>query len=78
MRQSSEFPRFSNSEMASRHAQARELMGQAGVQFLLLYGSGRYASEIYWLTDWPGGREAYVLFQQDQEPVLLMQLYNHV
>src|SRR3989338_3452313 len=78
MRQSSEFPRFSNSEMASRHAQARELMGQAGVQFLLLYGSGRYASEIYWLTDWPGGREAYVLFEQDQEPVLLMQLYNHV
>ena len=78
MRQSSEFPRFSNSEMAGRHAQARELMGQAGVQFLLLYGAGRYASEIYWLTDWPGGREAYVLFQQDQDPVLLMQLYNHV
>ena len=78
MRDSSQFPRFSNSEMASRHAQARELMGQAGVQFLLLYGAGRYASEIYWLTDWPGGREAYVLFQQDQEPVLLVQLFNHV
>src|SRR3990172_12954250 len=78
MRESSQFPRFSKSEMTSRHAKVRELMGQTGVHFLLVYGAGRYASEIYWLTDWPGGREAYVLFQQDQEPVLLMQLYNHV
>src|SRR3989338_7580067 len=78
MRESSQFPRFSKSEMSSRHAKVRELMGQTGVQFVLVYGAGRYASEIYWLTDWPGGREAYVLFQQDQEPVVLVQLYNHV
>lgn len=78
MRESSEFPRFSKDEMASRHASVRKLMDQSGVHALLLYGSGRYASEIYWLSDWPGGREAYVLFQQDQEPVLLAQLYNHV
>lgn len=77
MRESSQFPRFSNSEMASRHASVRKLMDQDALQALLVYGAGRYASEIYWLTDWPGGREAYVLFQQDQEPVVLMQLYNH-
>ena len=78
MRESSQFPRFSKSEMTSRHASVRKLMDQNNVHTLLVYGAGRYASEIYWLTDWPGGREAYVLFQQDQEPVLLMQLYNHV
>ena len=78
MREGSQFPRFSNSEMASRHASVRKLMDQDGLQASLVYGAGRYASEIYWLTDWPGGREAYVLFQKDQEPVVLLQLYNHV
>ncbi len=74
----SEFPRFSDNEIASRHARVKALMDQAGVQALLIYGTGRYASEIYWLTDWPGSREAYVLFQQNREPVVLVQLYNHV
>ena len=78
MRESSQFPRFSKSEMASRHASVGKLMDQNNIQALLVYGAGRYASEIYWLTDWPGGREAYVLFQLDREPVVLVQLYNHV
>ncbi|TAK10233.1 aminopeptidase P family protein [bacterium] len=78
MRDSSEFPRFSKTEIANRHTSVGKLMDQNNVHALLVYGAGRYASEIYWLTDWPGGREAYVLFQQDQEPVLLVQLYNHV
>ena len=74
----SEFPRFSDNEIASRHARVKALMDQAGVQALLVYGTGRFAAEIYWLTDWPGSREAYVLFQQNREPVILVQLYNHV
>jgi Xaa-Pro aminopeptidase len=78
MRDGSQFPRFSQGEMANRHANVRQLLDQNNVHALLVYGAGRYASEVFWLTDWPGGREAYVLFQQDQEPVLLMQLYNHV
>jgi len=78
MRDCSEFPRFPEAEMASRHAGALTLMDQAGVQGLLVYGAGRFASEVYWLTDWPGGREAYVLFQAGKEPVVLAQLYNHV
>lgn len=78
MREPSQFPRFSAEEMASRHARVRALMAESGVEGLLLYGSGRFASEIYWLTDWPGAREAYVLFQRDREPVVLVQLYNHV
>jgi Xaa-Pro aminopeptidase len=78
MRDPSQFPRFSDDEIAARHASARALMEQAGVEALLVYGAGRFASEIYWLTDWPGGREAYVLLQQGREPALLAQLYNHV
>ncbi|HWP59173.1 MAG TPA: Xaa-Pro peptidase family protein [Candidatus Acidoferrales bacterium] len=77
-REAAQFPRFATSEMAQRHARVHELMDSAGVHALLVYGAGRFASEIYWLTDWPGSREAYVLFEQGREPAVLLQLYNHV
>ncbi|MEE8516620.1 MAG: Xaa-Pro peptidase family protein [Alphaproteobacteria bacterium] len=74
----SDYPRFSDAEIASRHAKVHALMDEAKIEALLLYGTGRFAKEIYWLTDWPGSREAYVLFQAGEEPVVLTQLYNHV
>ncbi len=79
MRDSSQFPRFTNAEMVDRHGQVQRLMGDAGVEAILFYTSGsKFAAEVYWLTDWPGGRESYVLFQKNEEPVVLVQLYNHV
>jgi len=78
MRDSSQFPRFSRDEMADRHAKVEQLMDEGGVEAVLFYTAGsKYAAEVYWLTDWPGGRESYVLFQKNQEPVVLFQLYNH-
>ena len=78
MRQRSDFPTFSDQEMANRHKAVYTLMNQNGVDALLAYGTGRYASDIYWLTDWPSSREAYVLLQNGKDPVVLLQLYNHV
>lgn len=78
MRQRSDFPTFSDNEMAARHKAVYKLMDQNGVDGLLVYGTGRYASDVYWLTDWPSSREAYVLFQNGADPVVLMQLYNHL
>jgi Xaa-Pro aminopeptidase len=78
MPEAQEYPRFSVPEIAARHAATHKLMDEAGVQGLLVYGTGRFASEVYWLTDWPGSREAYVLFEQGKDPVVLAQLYNHV
>ena len=77
MRQRSDYPTFSDQEMARRHRAIQTLMDQEGVDALLVYGTGRYSSDVYWLTDWPCGREAYVLFQNGKEPVVLMQLFNH-
>jgi Xaa-Pro aminopeptidase len=77
MRQRSDYPIFSDQEMARRHKAIQSLMDQEGVEALLVYGNGRYSSDVYWLTDWPCSREAYVLFQTGKEPVVLMQLYNH-
>ena len=77
MRQRSDYPTFSDQEMARRHRAIQALMDQEGVDAVLVYGTGRYSSDVYWLTDWPCSREAYVLFQNGKEPVVLMQLFNH-
>ena len=77
MRQRSDYPTFSDQEIASRHQVVYRLMEQENVDALLVYGSGRYASDVYWLSDWPSSREAYVLFQAGKEPVILLQLFNH-
>jgi Xaa-Pro aminopeptidase len=77
MRQRSDYPVFSDTEIARRHAAVYKLMEDDGLDALLVYGSGRYASDVYWLSDWPSSREAYVLMQHGREPVVLMQLFNH-
>ena len=77
MRQRSDYPTFSDAEISRRHKAIYTLMEQEGLDGLLFYGSGRYASDIYWLSDWPSSREAYLLMQCGKEPVILMQLFNH-
>ncbi|HLN85254.1 MAG TPA: Xaa-Pro peptidase family protein [Candidatus Limnocylindrales bacterium] len=77
MRQRSHYPTFSDDELSRRHKAFYGLMEQEGVDAALVYGSGRYASDIYWLSDWPSSREAYLLMQTGKEPVILMQLFNH-
>ena len=77
MRQRSDYPTFSDAELERRHKAFYGLMEQEGVDAVLVYGSGRYASDIYWLSDWPSSREAYLLMQAGREPVVLMQLFNH-
>jgi Xaa-Pro aminopeptidase len=77
MRRRQDYPTFSDQEIARRHKALENLMESEGVDALLVYGSGRYASDIYWITDWPSSREAYVLVQRGKEPVVLMQLFNH-
>lgn len=77
MRQRSDYPTFSDAEIQRRHRAVYGLMEQEGVDAVLFYGSGRYASDIYWLSDWPSSREAYLLMQAGKAPVILMQLFNH-
>ncbi|MBM2804778.1 MAG: Aminopeptidase family protein [Deltaproteobacteria bacterium] len=77
MRQRTDYPTFSDPELSRRHQSFYGLMEQEGVEAALIYGSGRYASDIYWLSDWPSSREAYLLMQTGKEPVILMQLFNH-
>lgn len=78
MRDASQFPRFSDAEMADRHRRVAGFMAERGLDALLFFGAGQFSTDIYWLTDWPGGRENYVLFQPDAAPLVIAQLYNHI
>jgi len=78
MRERADYPTFSDQEIARRHEATYTLMDREQVSALLVYGNGRYSSDVYWLTDWPCSREAYVLFQSGKDPVVLMQLFNHL
>jgi len=73
-----EYPRFSQVEMADRHTKVNNFMDEKKIDALLVFGFGRFTTDVYWLTDWPGGREAYVLFQKERPPIVILQLYNHV
>ncbi|MEE2654294.1 MAG: Xaa-Pro peptidase family protein [Pseudomonadota bacterium] len=78
MRDASQFPRFSANEMASRHQRVSSIIEEQELDAIIFFGSGAFTTDIYWLTDWPGGRESYVIFQRDADPVVITQLFNHV
>lgn len=71
------FPSFSREAIARRQAALRTAMAKEGLACGILYGSGRPNSDLAYLTNWPGGREAYVVLPVDGDPANLMQLFNH-
>ena len=56
MRDASQFPRFSDTEMADRHRRVAAFMEEQKLDAVLFYGTGRFTTDIYWLSDWPGSR----------------------
>src|SRR5581483_3950032 len=72
------YPTFSEADLARRHKTLRQVMEKEGLQCAIYYGTGRMNSDLTYLTNWPGGREAYVLLPLEGEPAVLVQLFNHV
>ena len=72
------YPTFSAAEVARRHAAVRQALGAGDLDCLVLYGAGRFDSDVQYLSNWPGGREAFVILPVGDAPVLLAQLFNHV
>lgn len=71
------FPHFSDGELARRRALVADLLREHDVACLVAYGAGRNA-EAYWLVEWPGTRESFLVWPRAGDPVLLVQLFNHV
>jgi len=72
------FPTFSVAAIRRRHDALRKAMEREGLHCAVLYGSGRFNSDLTYLSNWPGGREGYVVIPLEGEPALLAQLFNHV
>ena len=71
------YPNFSDAEFARRRDLVTALLREADVECLVAYGAGKNA-EAYWLVNWPGTRESYLIWPAAAAPVLLVQLFNHV
>jgi Xaa-Pro dipeptidase len=76
------YPRFSPEEFARRHAATYELMHRTGCEVLIFFGSsaqgGTGQADIYYLSHHMGRQENILVFIAGQDPVLLVESYNHV
>lgn len=71
-------PRFSDDEIARRHAAVREMMAEDGLDTLIIYSTAGGFSEVQYLADFRTAREAYLVFPAAGDPTLLVQYFNHV
>jgi Xaa-Pro aminopeptidase len=55
----------------------RERMADERIDCLLVFGAGR-TMDVQYLVDWPGTREAYLIYPAAGDPTLLVQFFNHV
>ena len=76
------YPRFSAAEFGRRHAGARTVMAQEGLDVLVVYGdSSLYRhnqADVHYLSGFLGNRNTYVAMTRTDEPVLFAQTHNHV
>jgi Xaa-Pro dipeptidase len=71
-------PAFSAAEMARRAAALDEVLREADVEHVVVYGANRSGSGVQWLTGWPVTREAAVVHSPGVPDVLLVQFFNHL
>lgn len=75
-------PSFSAAEYRRRHAAARGLLERERLDAFLIFGSSSECrmnqADIYWLSNFSGVRENYLLFPGGGDPVLFVQTFNHV
>ncbi len=73
-----EYPRFSDAEMARRRAAVDAALAEAGLDHLIVYGANRAGSSVQWLTQWPVTTEAAGVFTPGLPDALFVQYFNHV
>jgi Xaa-Pro aminopeptidase len=74
----SHYPAFSQAEMRRRREALQALMGEVGVDRVIVYGADRSGSAVQWLTGWPVTREAAAIVGAGEQDTLFVQFYNHL
>jgi Xaa-Pro aminopeptidase len=72
------YPRFSDGEYARRTAAVDALGAAAGVEAIVIYGTGASRHELQFLTAFPARQEGYLVLSPGEPPALFVQLFNHV
>jgi Xaa-Pro dipeptidase len=72
------FPRFSQAEYGARYRRMDELMTAHELDALIIFGNVGARAEIQYLTGWPPRHDSFLIVGGSGEPVLLVQLFNHV
>ena len=72
------YPRFSAEEFARRYTAVRTLMHEADLAALLLFSTISSPYEVHYLSNFPATWEALLVFPLEGEPMLLLELYNHL
>lgn len=73
-----EYPRFSDTELASRHRRIAEVLAAAGREHLVVWGANRSGSGVQWLTRWPVTAEAAAIVTPGRVDALFVQYHNHL
>lgn len=73
-----EYPRFSEREMQRRRRLVEQAMQEAGVDHLLVYGSGFRGGAVHWVCDWHTTYEAALVVTPGRRDTLFVQFYNHL
>ncbi|MFN3658213.1 MAG: M24 family metallopeptidase [Pseudolabrys sp.] len=72
-----DYPRFSDAEMARRRAAIEALLAPAGCDHLVFVGANRFGSGVQWLTQWPVTAEAVGVLTPGRRDALFVQYVNH-
>ena len=74
----SEMPLFSAMEYQRRHETTVRWLADSGLQAILIYASAYGGDHVRWLTGFPPRHDTYLLWPLSGDPMLLVQLFNHV
>ena len=72
-----EYPRFSDAEMARRRAAIEALLKEADCDHLMFCGANRFGSSVQWLTGWPVTTEAVGVLTPGEADAMFVQHVNH-
>jgi Xaa-Pro aminopeptidase len=72
------YPRFSDDEYGRRQAALEHLAREAGADALVVFGNGSSRHDLQFLTAWPPRQEGWLVWSQEADPALYVQLFNHV
>jgi len=73
-----EYPNFSDDEFIRRRKLFDAAMVERGVSCVIVRGSLRVGAAVQWFTGWPASHDAVVIVRLGEQPILLVNHYNHV